>query len=414
MRALTWVSAGMLTVASASCLFAQDSIQAERVQVPPLSIHLLSSDGSYLQYQLSDPAYIAAFEVYSGGAAELLYPYASSDYPEAVGMHVHALSYLTEESEERATLLASYPLQSNWACLFVVASRQPLQLDGFATHPLALAKSIGYHSVSLTNPQAALAPILNSARPANPHDWATDELCGPIHQSFAAAGPTLGEFAEEPFIPVEDEIPEGVAEAGYGSVIAVGASTPGVCERASVACKPKKLPFKPLLDAPDKDRPVVLKPEAIDKAGAPALRIGTRENRPPSGYVDPKLRATTAQAGVATGGGFDHGSAATYSTTGSGSSPTNVSSSNSRGASSTNAAPSGGNRSAQSSGGNTRSGGSSGGSSSSSNSGASSGRSSGGSSSGGGYTGGGGYSGGGSFGGGGVSSGGGATGGDRH
>ena len=187
MRALTWVSAGMLSLASGTWLFAQDSAKAEaHDHGPPSSIHLLPSDGSYLQYELSDPAYVAAFEVYSGGGAELLYPYASSDYAEVVGMHVHELSYLTDEVEERQALLASYPLQASWACVYVVASRQPLRLEWICDPSARAGRFARLSSVSMTNPEAGLAPILDSERPANPGDWAIGRTMRPDRAGVCA------------------------------------------------------------------------------------------------------------------------------------------------------------------------------------------------------------------------------------
>ncbi len=417
MRALTWVSAGMLSLASGTWLFAQDSAKAEaHDHGPPLSIHLLPSDGSYLQYELSDPAYVAAFEVYSGGGAELLYPYASSDYAEVVGMHVHELSYLTDEVEERQALLASYPLQASWACVYVVASRQPLRLDGFATHPLALAASLGYHSVSMTNPEAGLAPILDSERPANPGDWATDELCGPIGQAFALAGPTYGYFAERPFIP---SAASAATFAGSGAAVPVGPFRVGVCvvhrgDPSSVCGPTFKVPFKPGHGvAAIKDRPVVMQPAAVTKAKLPAPRIGVRENRPPSAVEIPQVRATTSQFGSANGGdvGRSASSAGSSSYNGSlaGTDRSGGSTGSSHGSSSYSG-NSGGRSSSANAGGSSSSANSGGSSSSSGNSGSSSSSHSGGGySGGGGYTGGGGYSGGGSFGGGGGYSGGGGA-----
>jgi hypothetical protein len=304
MRALTWISAGLLSITGASgCLFAQDTAKAEtRDQGPPLSIHLLPSDGGYLQYELNDPAYVAAFEVYSGGAAELLYPVASREYREAVGMHVQALTYLATELEQRQALLALYALQASWACVFVVASRQPLHLEQYATHPLALSASLGYHSVSMTNPEAGLAPVLAPARPSSANDWASDELCGPV------GGLTGGHFAERPFVPIYQETVSTAATnmIGYSSRQPIGPFKLSVCVvrrgDASGSCGSSvKLPFKPASNTAGtvKDRPVVMKPDAKTGITTPVLRIGTREDRPPSAVPRPNVRAADSRSAAA-------------------------------------------------------------------------------------------------------------------
>jgi hypothetical protein len=360
MRTLTWVSAGMLSLVSAvGGVFAQDSLWAKAAAAGPvLAIDLQPSDGNSLQYELNEPAYVAAFAVYSGGATELLYPYAASDSPEASGTHVRLLTYLGTEGEERQAVFAWYPMPASWACVYAVASRQPLHLEQYASHPLALAKALGYRSVSLSAPQDGLAPVLNSVRPSYDSDWATDELCGGVGpQSFALAAPVEAYYAQRPTAaglePSYDEaaaatyaalatptragqydctIREGTTRHGIEMIRAVRRDSLPVTRADSIPCQSfTPLPVRRHLTA---RAPGIEKRVVVTKVGRkPELKtpiVARGDNQPivvpklPGEYLHPErsgvfdgmIRARDALAGSSTSSGRPSGGSAGGRSTG--------------------------------------------------------------------------------------------------
>jgi hypothetical protein len=246
MRALRLPFVVVLSVLLASRIgVAQDRAAQPSSGASPLSARLLPSGGDYIQYELSDPAYVAVFNLDVGGPSELLYPYAASDRPEPAGVRAAQLSYLVQGEEERAVVFAGVP-SGGESCLFLVASRWPLHLEQYTTHPLALAHDLA-GSVAV-DPETRLAPILDPVRPPNPDDWTTDVLCG-VSQVAGMALPR-NYYAIPALLDQGSYLADGIYDQGYigplGMVPPMNPVTVSVCVihagDASRACRPPRLP----------------------------------------------------------------------------------------------------------------------------------------------------------------------------
>ena len=233
-------------------------------------------------------------------------------------MHVHALSYLTDEGEERQSLLASYPLQAAWACLYrrrIAAAPPP---GGIRDASTRLPASLGYHSVSMTRPEAALAPILDpAALPMRATGRRTNYAAQSGKRSRLPAQRSAISLKSRSFPTASS----GSSIVGSATGEPVGPFKLSACVvhrgNASGGCgSPNKLPFRPTRGGGAiADRPVVMQHAAVPRRRslhcASALERVVHHRRTKTRRCEPRPRA----AGRA-GGDVSRGSSGGYASSG--------------------------------------------------------------------------------------------------
>lgn len=144
----------------------------------PLQVRLYQPTAGALNYQLSEPAYVAIFAVTWGHGISLVFPYYESQmyYPSHAGLNqqtVHggstALGYMAGASNEHRSLFG----YAN--AYYVIASKYPLPLEGMLRSPYLLRSLMGanlFRATNLAETWDALEAILVAELPARA--WASD------------------------------------------------------------------------------------------------------------------------------------------------------------------------------------------------------------------------------------------------
>jgi hypothetical protein len=182
MRRLAWVSGLISVVAGGWGVAAQEQPSAAAIAGPPLEAWMLPSVRTDLQFGLSDPAYLAVFEIFPGRGVEMLYPESFDAGMHAAGeFYVHP-TYLVDGDEEREIAFTGHPYTGFPPCYLLVASRSPLHVSQYTTHALALSEALHQQIPSIGHPLAVLGAVLKRDLPADSANWATDMYCEPGEQ----------------------------------------------------------------------------------------------------------------------------------------------------------------------------------------------------------------------------------------
>lgn len=145
----------------------------------PLEVRLHQPIGDVIHYSLSEPAYVALFAVTRGQGVRLVFPYFESQ----VAHRGHAgLNQETLHGGNRTWGYASASLsdqggrwRSSADAYFIIASREPLPLEGILQSPYLLRSLLGddaYRATSFSRTWSALANVLAGGLPEDA--WSSD------------------------------------------------------------------------------------------------------------------------------------------------------------------------------------------------------------------------------------------------
>lgn len=144
----------------------------------PLQVRLYQPTAGALNYQLSEPAYVAIFAVTRGHGISLVFPYYESQmyYPSHAGLNqetVHggssAWGYSAGSRNEHRALFGYAD------AYYVIASKYPLSLEGMIQSPYLLRSLVGsdlFRATNLSDTWDALESILVAGLPDD--TWAAD------------------------------------------------------------------------------------------------------------------------------------------------------------------------------------------------------------------------------------------------
>jgi hypothetical protein len=115
-----------------------------------------------LRYELSEPAYVAAFVVYPGAGVRLLYPLVnSSERLQGAGYHTDALIGSWFDDPFYSVVLG--PRLDGPVYLYVIASRHPLDVARYVHRPMQLASAVGQVNARSFYADVAFDAIVNNA-----------------------------------------------------------------------------------------------------------------------------------------------------------------------------------------------------------------------------------------------------------
>ncbi|MEX1186459.1 MAG: hypothetical protein WEA80_07700 [Gemmatimonadaceae bacterium] len=164
--------------------FALGCAQQSAMHVPtlptdePLHVRLFAPTGGALNYELSEPAYVAIFAVRRGEGISMIYPHFRSqiDFRSKAGFNqqtIHRLnapwSYSVSAGYDSRVLLGQAD------AYFVIASKYPLPVEGILESPWALRSLVGadlFRATNLSDTWYALEEMLVEGLPDDA--WASD------------------------------------------------------------------------------------------------------------------------------------------------------------------------------------------------------------------------------------------------
>lgn len=115
-----------------------------------------------LRYQLTEPAYVAAFVVYPGSGVRLLYPLINTpEQLQSAGYHSDQLIGKSFDDDFYNVVLG--PRVAGPAYLYVIASRHPLGVAQYVHRPARLASSVGEASARSFYTDVAFDGIVKNA-----------------------------------------------------------------------------------------------------------------------------------------------------------------------------------------------------------------------------------------------------------
>jgi len=144
----------------------------------PLQVRLFQPTGGALNFQLSEPAYVAIFAVTRGHGISMIFPHFQSqvEFRAHAGLNretVHGGSGAWGHSA--GTQYAHSSLFGHADAYYVIASKYPLPVDGILQSPYILRSLVGadrFRATSLTDTWDALESLLVADLPDDM--WATD------------------------------------------------------------------------------------------------------------------------------------------------------------------------------------------------------------------------------------------------
>ncbi len=164
--------------------FALGCAQQSAVRAPslptaePLQVRLFQPTGGALNYQLSEPAYVAIFAVTRGHGISMVFPHyvSQADHRSHAGLNretVHggsgAWGYSSTARNDHRALFGYAD------AYYVIASKYPLPVDGMLQSPWVLRSLVGadvFRATNLTDTWAALESVLVEGLPAEA--WSAD------------------------------------------------------------------------------------------------------------------------------------------------------------------------------------------------------------------------------------------------
>lgn len=171
MRVAAFSLAAVLTAACATSLPTREAGLAP----PPLTARWFDPTGRGLRFILSEPAYVAIFDITPGSGAALIYPAPSARQYERAGLVTPLVSHFVPGfSAYVPSIIQSY--HSGPRFLLLIASRSPLRLEGLYTAG-GMRRRIGSAHFASYFGHRTLEHVLDSVLPlqADP-DWAVDVL----------------------------------------------------------------------------------------------------------------------------------------------------------------------------------------------------------------------------------------------
>jgi hypothetical protein len=149
-------------------------VQADTSSLPPpVRARLLPPFEGLLQFDVNQPVYVAIFDVRPYMAMEMLFPGPNDEGHVSAGVHGVATFYLTQANEERQALFTPR-VGGGEEYLYIIASRLPLDLTPFATHPIALSAAAHVTGRAL-GPEAQIDSLMRYViKPVYDEDWDAD------------------------------------------------------------------------------------------------------------------------------------------------------------------------------------------------------------------------------------------------
>lgn len=181
--------------------FALGCAQQSAMRVPtlptdePLHVRLFAPTGGALNYELSEPAYVAIFAVRRGDGISMIYPHfrSQADFRSKAGFNqefVHRVN--TSWAYSVSAGYDSRILLGRADAYFVIASKYPLPVEGILESPWALRRLVGadlFRATDLNDAWYALEELLVEGLPDDA--WASD-----VYLNWRDPFPT---FATEPW-----------------------------------------------------------------------------------------------------------------------------------------------------------------------------------------------------------------------
>ncbi len=127
-----------------------------------------------LRYTLSEPAYVAAFIVYPGAGVRLIYPTTTgAERLQSAGYHSDPLLGVSFDNDAYRVVLAGATPGPRY--LYVVASRNPLDVAQYVHHPTALQGAIGQDAARSLDSDSTIDAIVSHAIAVGGDDsWDSD------------------------------------------------------------------------------------------------------------------------------------------------------------------------------------------------------------------------------------------------
>ncbi|MCR4338715.1 MAG: hypothetical protein NUW01_02395 [Gemmatimonadaceae bacterium] len=180
--------------------FALGCAQQSAMRVPalptdePLHVRLFSPAAGAVNYELSEPAYVAIFAIRRGDGISMIYPHFRSqmDFRSKAGFNqqlVHRLN--TSRAYSMSAGYDSRVLLGQADAYYVIASKYPLPVEGILQSPWALRRLVGadlFRATNLSDTWYALEEMLVEGLPDDA--WASD-----VYLNWRAPFPT---FATDP------------------------------------------------------------------------------------------------------------------------------------------------------------------------------------------------------------------------
>ena len=142
-------------------------------EIAPVEARLLPPFDGLLVIDANQPVYVAVFDVRPFMAIQLLFPGPNDEGLVDAGVHGVATFYLTDAREERQALYTP-AVGGGEEYLYLIASRVPLDLSAFATHPIALSRAADVTGHAL-GPAAQIDSLMRTVvKPLYDEDWDSD------------------------------------------------------------------------------------------------------------------------------------------------------------------------------------------------------------------------------------------------
>lgn len=143
----------------------------------PLEVRLFAPTGDALNYSLSEPAYVAIFSVTRGHGIGLVYPFLDSqeEHRGHAGLNQEVLHRGTAGQGTGASAEQLQALFGRPDAYVIIASKEPLRVEGMARSPFLLRDLIGaeaFRAATVADAQAALEALLVTG--LADADWASD------------------------------------------------------------------------------------------------------------------------------------------------------------------------------------------------------------------------------------------------
>jgi hypothetical protein len=150
------LAAALGAQATTSAPIAGEGGQGVKVLLLPPAAH------APLRFVLSEPAYVAAFIVYPGAGVRLLYP--TVDAPEQLHESGYNVEQLFGDSfDDDVYHVVLGPTFGGPSYLYVIASRNPLDVARYVHRPMTLATSVGVQASRSFYSDVAFDALLNNA-----------------------------------------------------------------------------------------------------------------------------------------------------------------------------------------------------------------------------------------------------------
>lgn len=115
-----------------------------------------------LRYDLSEPAYVAAFVIYPGSGVRLIYPLVNSpERMQRAGYNADQLIGLSFDNDFYNATLG--PRLDGAAYLYVIASRHPIDVARYVHNPMKLASAVGEAGARSFYADVAFDALINNA-----------------------------------------------------------------------------------------------------------------------------------------------------------------------------------------------------------------------------------------------------------